>query len=300
MLKIAVILVTHKRIEIIGGIERMIELLYDKLRKLGTPVYLVSRDPLKISKVIHTEEREMLWKVKQRNYGSIKVLRFNLPELIGVISELLFSCVAMLRVMSIVKRCRKRGDEIVIHAMDTVYGGLAGFLASKLLNVPYIAHTHGVRAYFMYTTSKQSVVRTIDFLVERTVIKNGKRLLSVNNEARIFWIKNGIPPEKIIIVPVFVETKRFSPNPFYRKLERKRYGIDDETLVFGFIGRLSPEKNVEYLIKGFSLAKLDRAKLLIIGDGPLFSFLKQRVQSEGITDKVLFTGFWSSLRFWSY
>lgn len=62
--------------------------------------------------------------------------------------------------------------------------------------------------------------------------------------------------------------------------------------VFGHVGRLSPEKNHEFLFEVFSLLKkrIPDAILLLIGRGPLEQELRERADAMGIGDSVRFLG----------
>jgi glycosyltransferase involved in cell wall biosynthesis len=291
--KFAVLLVSHKRIQIIGGIEKMVELLFNKLVELGIPTSIVYRELFDVG-VIEGDKRYKVQEADGRIFSNktLSVRTFNPPEFLGVLAEFFFSFFATLKIMLLVKKYRKKGYIVVVHAMDTVFGGLAAFLNSKLTKTPYLAHTHGVRAYFTYRVTKSILVRQIDFLVEKTVVQHAKKLISVNDEARKFWIRRGIPKEKVTLIPVFIETEFFSPSKFTRNVVRKELGIGNESIVFGYVGRLSPEKNLLSLVEAYHLANFDtNTKLVIVGDGPILSFLKRFVQSKGLCDEVIFTGF---------
>ncbi|KYD09563.1 glycosyltransferase [Heyndrickxia sporothermodurans] len=66
----------------------------------------------------------------------------------------------------------------------------------------------------------------------------------------------------------------------------------DENINFINIARLSPEKSQHLLIQAFAnISKVeDRARLYIVGEGPLEQELKHLAQSLGIGSKVYFTG----------
>ena len=56
------------------------------------------------------------------------------------------------------------------------------------------------------------------------------------------------------------------------------------------VGRISYEKNIDVLIKAFSLLKNKKSKLLIAGKGPAFDDLKKLVHSLNLFDRVIFLG----------
>ena len=65
------------------------------------------------------------------------------------------------------------------------------------------------------------------------------------------------------------------------------------------VGRLSPEKNIDILIKSLKHIKHD-FNVVITSDGPQKDYLKELVVKEGVADKVKFTGFVSKKRLDNY
>lgn len=61
---------------------------------------------------------------------------------------------------------------------------------------------------------------------------------------------------------------------------------------FLFFGRLSEEKGIITLLKGYEKGKFSNP-LYIVGDGPQRSLLEEYVSKQGLTEKVIFTGFQS-------
>jgi glycosyltransferase involved in cell wall biosynthesis len=296
--KTAIIIVSHKRVlQEKGGIESMIGLLIHKFSSWNIPVSLVYRELFTIVGVLKENKQknkvsaqgsEIKYRKTVSTATNMKVMYA--LELIFLLHNLLFSLIATLKILALIKDYRRKGYWVIIHAMDTIYGGMAAFFASKLTDAPFVTHTHGVRAYFMHVTSKSNVVKAIDFLIEKITVKNCCLLISVNQEAAEFWNAYGIPKDKIRIIPVPVETKLIAPSENTRVLVRSELGIDTDSIVYGYVGRLSPEKNLLTLIEAFYRANVN-AKLIIVGDGPLMSTLKRYVYSKEINSKVVFTGF---------
>lgn len=89
------------------------------------------------------------------------------------------------------------------------------------------------------------------------------------------FIEFGIPKEKIIHIPNFIDISKFEPN----------YDSED---YFIYLGRLSEEKGIKTLIT--SMKQVNKSKLIIIGNGPLDKELKNIVKNENIKN-IEFTGF---------
>jgi 1,2-diacylglycerol 3-alpha-glucosyltransferase len=96
-------------------------------------------------------------------------------------------------------------------------------------------------------------------------------------------------------VPVQVVPNGVDLRPFLTTqdiLDRDDFGLTAEDVVLIYVGRLGPEKNLPFLIRSFAgiSQAYERARLLIVGDGPERDNLEDRAQAMGIQDKVVFTG----------
>lgn len=76
---------------------------------------------------------------------------------------------------------------------------------------------------------------------------------------------------------------------------RKELGFPDDIFVFGFIGRITPEKGLYLLIEAFSsiIKKYNDAKLVIIGDGNnnILEKLKKLIIEKNLSNSVVMLGF---------
>ena len=77
------------------------------------------------------------------------------------------------------------------------------------------------------------------------------------------------------IIPAFVDLDRFKPMD--KKPLREKYRLDDSAKIVIYTGRLSPEKNITFLIDSFKILNdsLVSLQLLIVGNGKLGKILKQ-------------------------
>lgn len=92
----------------------------------------------------------------------------------------------------------------------------------------------------------------------------------------------------LVVVGRGVDTTRFSPKHRSENL-RKQWDADENTRVMLYVGRLSPEKEVQVLIESYANLQSiqpNKTKLVIVGDGPDFARLKSLPEAKG----VIFTG----------
>ncbi len=83
---------------------------------------------------------------------------------------------------------------------------------------------------------------------------------------------------QVRVVARGVDCQRFTPARRSDAL-RAAWGVADEDLVVACVGRLAPEKNLELLVRAYQsiVATQPRARLLLVGDGPLRGSLAERL-----------------------
>jgi len=101
-----------------------------------------------------------------------------------------------------------------------------------------------------------------------------------------------VPWEKVEIVPNGIDLRKF-PESVDREAVRRRYGIHAHEKLVLCVGRLVPQKGVEYLIKAVPLMvqRHHEAKFIIVGDGWQKSHLESLARSTEQGWKISFTGF---------
>jgi len=94
----------------------------------------------------------------------------------------------------------------------------------------------------------------------------------------------------IEIAPNGVDLRPFQ-NPS-TSIDRQELGFSAEDVVLIYVGRLGPEKNLQFLLRSFAgvVQAYDHARLLLIGDGPERESLQELVTHTNICDCVKFTG----------
>lgn len=89
----------------------------------------------------------------------------------------------------------------------------------------------------------------------------------------------------LAVVSRGVDTERYSPA--WRSLSlRQSWGVADDDLVVSYVGRLAAEKNLALAVQAFEAirAVMPRARLLLVGDGPL------RAELKGLLPGTIFAG----------
>ena len=97
-----------------------------------------------------------------------------------------------------------------------------------------------------------------------------------------------LPDSRVRYIPNGVDVQRLSGacDPSWRC----EAGISTDTVLFGSLGSLRPEKNYARLLRAWKTAALNNAKLVVIGDGQCRGELEQLSRALGISASVVFAG----------
>lgn len=115
--------------------------------------------------------------------------------------------------------------------------------------------------------------------------------------------ESGLKPEQKAVWRNGVDTSCFGSDEAKHKAKafRKKYGINDDDIVFLFSGRLTPEKGAEELLEAFTqvAAQVSNAKLVVAGafffnsniKSPFEQKLHDLASQPQIKERIIFTGF---------
>lgn len=131
-----------------------------------------------------------------------------------------------------------------------------------------------------------------DGFLDRILAARATIVITVSKSVkeRFRWIKN----DKIRVVYNGVNTERFCPRKNLKE-NKHNQGITGEDRIIGTVGRLSPEKGLEYLISGMSdiVKVFPKAKLLIVGSGKeaYRNALEDKIKREGLSSNIFIMDF---------
>jgi glycosyltransferase involved in cell wall biosynthesis len=157
-------------------------------------------------------------------------------------------------------------------------------LAAHRAHIPtIIAHSHNAG------TPSRFVKAPLNLINRQLINKWVDLRWSCSAEAAIFLFGSDTGVE---IIPNAVDSSRFLYDLELRNRERNRLGIKKSTMVIGFVGRFSLQKNPLRLIDLFSEYHRNCAdsKLVLVGSGEMQDELREKVNMLHIQDAVIFEG----------
>lgn len=175
----------------------------------------------------------------------------------------------------------KHNDYRVVHSHIDCMSALPLRYAKKY-DVPIrIAHSHNSR-------QDKDLKYPLKLICKRYIPKEATHLFACGKKAGE-WMFGG---RSFKVIPNAINVDDFKYDKTKRAKVRKELDLPTECLVVGHVGRFQPAKNHLFLINIFAqLAEmLSNARLVLVGDGQLFSETQKIADSLGIMQKVLFLG----------
>lgn len=181
----------------------------------------------------------------------------------------------------------RRNYDVVYFLMQGLYVA-AGLPAAHFLGVAPVMKISGDG---IISAMRRSAVGRFEL---SCLQKWGVPLMLLNEGMFQEAINSGFPRGQLVWMPNPVETEEFRPaNPEEIAFWRTSHDIPFGALVTIYVGRLSQEKGLIGLLRGFALAAKNesRALLVLVGDGPQRAEL-ERLAEELIPGQrqILFTG----------
>ncbi|MEO0884882.1 MAG: glycosyltransferase family 4 protein [Cyanobacteria bacterium J06648_10] len=135
------------------------------------------------------------------------------------------------------------------------------------LGIPLVATFHP--AFDEKRRNFSSSTQHLAYQVYAPRLANYDKVIVFSQIQRNLLRKLGVPADRVVVIPNGVDVSRYAPGPSSIKAELQARQL------YVYQGRLSPEKNVESLLKGWRASKMGmHDKLVIVGSGPLESSLK--------------------------
>ncbi|GIV33704.1 MAG: glycosyl transferase family 1 [Chitinophagales bacterium] len=168
-----------------------------------------------------------------------------------------------------IKRIIRQYQPDIVHTHAAKAGAL-GRMAAYQCAVPVIVHTfhgHVFHSYF-------NPVKTRLFIrIERYLARISTGIIAISNlqKQELSAIYRICKPDKISVIPLGFDLQRFQEDSeAKRKRFRQRFGLKDEEVAIGIVGRLVPVKNHTLFLRAARILlnqTQGHVRIFIVGDG---------------------------------
>jgi glycosyltransferase involved in cell wall biosynthesis len=165
-----------------------------------------------------------------------------------------------------------------------------GALAGKMSRVKHLVRTvHGMSEPFTgYRNLKTSFHHFLDFYVSRFWME---KVITVSRDIE-YSLATKLRRDKLITIHNGIDLERLRGEKNPAEL-RKSMGIAADDFVIGSVGRLTPIKGYQFLLRAGKIISRNKPnfKLVLVGDGPERRALTQLARELELEQTVIFTGF---------
>ncbi|HWV60085.1 MAG TPA: TIGR04063 family PEP-CTERM/XrtA system glycosyltransferase [Sphingopyxis sp.] len=183
----------------------------------------------------------------------------------------------------------------VLHAHSPVLDGLAALRVGKKLGIPVI---YEIRAFWEDAavgngTGREGSLRyRLTKRLETHAVKAADAVAVICEGLRCDLIARGIDPAKIIVSPNGVDLDLFGDPPPRDDALAETLGLAADDVVIGYIGSFYDYEGIDDLIAAMPAlaAAQPKARLLLVGGGPMETALKAQAASSPVAAQILFVG----------
>lgn len=266
--------VTHTFLPHVGGIEKVV---YEQCKRLMRKQF----EPTVVTHRNYTAKNYVVDGIGVKCYDAVNIgFRLGIPYAIPQISSFRTFLEAV-----------KASDLIHAHGHPYPSSLIAAKIAKKY-GKPVVLTQHNT--FIEYENSLWDHVEWLnDCAIGREALKASDRIVVVSNATRNYVLSLGADPKKVCVLHNGVDVDRFKPLAGVRDEMRKKLGIPEASRVVLTVRRIVYKNGVDTLIDSAekSIRKNPRLVFLVVGKGPDFEKVKEKIVQLGIQENFRLTGF---------
>ena len=173
--------------------------------------------------------------------------------------------------------------DIIIAPSPPLTIGLSAWIIGWIRRAPFIYNVQEIYpdiAINLGTIRNSLLIRSL-FSLERFVYKKASRVTVIAAQMRARLLEKQVEPEKVVVIPNFVDLSDFGPlakdNGFSRK-----YNFYDKFLI-SYAGNMGPAQQLEVFVEAAHILRNEaQIHFLMLGDGTLQSTLQRQVEDYNL------------------
>ncbi len=152
----------------------------------------------------------------------------------------------------------------VVHT-HTWYVSMAGFLARKLYNIPFVLTTHSLEPLRAWKAEQLGSGYAMSSWMERTAILDADAVIAVSEGTKKDILKAypEIHPERIHVIYNGIDLNEYQKTDATDALSK--YGVDPDVPYVLFVGRITRQKGVTHLVDAIQYLPTDTQVVLCAG-----------------------------------
>jgi glycosyltransferase involved in cell wall biosynthesis len=175
-----------------------------------------------------------------------------------------------------------RPSLIVSHDYGWFYNGLGSAKLTKLTGVPYLSEIHHVPGFPVAADFRERIDRAVARYYVRWARSRARAFRVVNSVEMPALLESwGVPRSQIVVLPsLYIDLDVFSP---------PKAPLEPEQDI-AYVGRMVNNKGLDRIVDATAnlAARGLKARLLMVGKGPLLAATKARVAARGLSSTARF------------
>lgn len=188
--------------------------------------------------------------------------------------------------------CREKNADVVFGASTPPTQGILCALVAKRLKVPFVYNLQDIFPDSLVNanmTKKGSLIWKIGRKIEDFTYRSADKIIVISEGFKRNIMEKGVPEEKIVVVPNWVDTEQVYPVAREDNVLFDRYGLDRSKFYVCYSGNIGHSQNLELLLDAARTLKteLPDMRFVLIGEGAAKEELERTVQAEGIDNVII-------------
>jgi len=181
----------------------------------------------------------------------------------------------------------------IIHIHGITFMALKALIASHTTHIPTVMtyDTNVVEAMQFYSPLKcvpMDLQIKLAWIYLRNFLKRPDCIIALTPATVKDFEDNDIKTRRTEVIPMGIDARRFKEGIDGSGI-RAKYGLSDNRVLI-HVGRVSYEKHIEIVVEAMKHLPAD-IKLIIVGRGPAFDFIKNKIDEDGLSDRIMMAGF---------
>lgn len=265
-----ILMMTNSYFPYLGGLEQSLHSFSLELRKLGHEVLIAAPGPAG-----KTDKKENVVRLPAFHHNNKKGIEFsiNLPlpgEFTRIMDEF-------------------RPD--IIHSHYPFFMGDFALRLSRRYHVPLVFSYHIMFEHYVhYLPIRTEGVKRFLITLACGYANMCRHVIAPTQSVKDILIKRRIKTP-ITVVPTGVDVRAFGRGS--GKAFRRKNRIPADALVIGHVGRLAPEKNLDFMVPALIEALKNNKNIhaLIVGRGPSVPMIRSTFKKAGLQKRLHLTGY---------
>jgi lipopolysaccharide biosynthesis protein len=208
-------------------------------------------------------------KIEKKIDGKLEIARLNIPR------EGKNSIKRALRYMRMNAKfirvsSKVDADAIFVQSTPPTQGAMAAII-KKRKKIPFIYNLQDVFPDSFVgagMTSEGSIIFKIGKKIENFTYRYADRIIVISNDIKENIVKKGVDPEKIIVVPNWIDSETVRPIRKEENYLYEKFGISNDKFSVVYAGNLGYAQNIEVIIEtAKKLKNQNEIQFLIFGKG---------------------------------